>query len=226
MVQTWTDVLAASLQEVYLDVALYLPKLLGALIILLIGLIVSSGIRTLIERIVEALKVDGLLVKMGVNEYVERAGLRLNSGKLLGGLVYWFLLIAFLLASADLLDLEAFSQFLRDVLAYLPNVFVAVLVMLAAVVLGNFLKNLVMASVMSARLHAAQFLGSLTWWAVVMFGFFTALLQLQIAVQIVQTLITGFIAMIAIAGGIAFGLGGKSTAEDVLAWMRREVTSK
>jgi hypothetical protein len=105
---------------------------------------------------------------------------------------------------------------LQSVLAYLPNVLAAVLIMLASVVLANVLRRFVSASVMSAQLHAAHFLGSLTWWAIVVFGFLTALAQLNIATAIIQSIITGFIAMLALAGGLAFGLGGRDYANHLV----------
>jgi hypothetical protein len=101
-------------------------------------------------------------------------------------------------------------------LNYLPNVIAAVLIMLAAVVIGGFLRRVVIASVMGAKLNAAHFLGTLVWWMVIVFGFLAALEQLNIAATIIQTIVTGFIAMLALAGGLAFGLGGKDYAHHLL----------
>jgi len=152
-----------------------------------------------------------------------RAGLRLNSGKFVGKLVYWFFVVVFLLAATDILRFYSLSNFLREVLLYVPNVFVAVLIMLSAVVIGNFLRHLVQASVKASRLHAAGFLGALTWWSVVVFGFFAALSQLGVAVGLINSLVTGFVAMLALAGGIAFGLGGKEYAAHLLGKLRDRV---
>ena len=121
-------------------------------------------------------------------------------------------MIAFLLAASDSVGLYALSGFLTNILNYLPNVIAAVLIMLVAVVLASFLRRIVTASVMGAKLHAAHLLGSLTWWSVVVFGFLGALIQLNIAAQIIQSIVTGFIAMLALAGGLAFGLGGRDYA--------------
>jgi uncharacterized membrane protein YhaH (DUF805 family) len=161
-----------------------------------------------------------LLSKLGLTPHFERAGLRLRGSRFLGQLVYWFLVVAFLLAASDILKLYALSAFLQDVLAYLPNVVVAVLIMLAAFVVGGLARKVVMASVMSARLHAAHFLGTLTWWAIVVFGLLTALVQLNIAASIINSIITGFIAMLALAGGLAFGLGGRDYASALIQKLR------
>lgn len=220
LVQNWTDVIVTSLQGLWVGVVNFLPSLVGALIVFIIGLIVAAGLRTLVEKIFEGIKLDAFLNRLGVEPHFSRAGLRLRGAHFLGQLVNWFLIVAFLLAASDILGLEALSGFLRDVLFYIPNVVVAVLIMLAAVVLGNFLKRVVIASVLSARLHAAHFLGTLTWWAMVVFGIFAALIQLNIAATIINSLITGVIAMFALAGGLAFGLGGREYASHLLSKLR------
>ena len=215
-----------SLQNILAGTLSFLPSLIGALVIIVIGLIVASGLRALIERIVVTLKVDSLLKSIGLSPFFERANLQINAGKFLGLLVYWFLVIVFVLAATDILGLFGVSLFLRDLLNYIPNIIVAVLIMLAAVILANFLRSLVRASVTSAQLHASKFLGTLAWWGTVIFGLLTALIQLGIATAIINTLITGLIAMIAIAGGIAFGLGGKDYATHLLEKLRRETEER
>jgi Conserved TM helix len=215
-VQNWTDVIASSLQGLWVGIIGFLPSFIGALVVFIIGLIVAAGLSTLVEKIFQAIKLDVFLSRLGLEPYFERAGMRLRGSRFLGQLVNWFLIIVFLLAASDILGLTGLSGFLRDLLFYIPNIVVAVLIMLAAVVLGNFLKRVVIASVLSAKLHAAHFLGTLTWWASVIFGLFAALIQLQIAVSIINTLITGVIAMFALAGGLAFGLGGRDYAAHLL----------
>jgi hypothetical protein len=194
----------------------YIPRLVGALVVLIIGLIVAAGLDALVEKIFATIRLDTFLEKLGLKPIFERAGLKLRGAYFLGKLVYWFVVIAFLLAVSDSLGLYALSGFLSSVLNYLPNVIAAVLILLASLVVGNFLRRIVTASVLSAKLHAAHFLGMLVWWVVIVFGFLAALSQLNIASAMVQTLVTGFIAMLALAGGLAFGLGGKDYANHLL----------
>jgi hypothetical protein len=216
MVQNWADVLTGSFQTLWIDFLNYVPQIVVALIVLIVGLIVAAGLAALVEKIFEALRLDGFLAKVGLRPIFERAGIRLRASYFLGRLVYWFVILAFLLAVSDALGLYALSTFLNSVVNYLPNVIAAVLILLAALVVGHFLRRVVTASVLSAKLHAAHFLGTLVWWVVVVFGFLTALSQLNVASEIIQTLITGFIAMLALAGGLAFGLGGKDYASHLL----------
>ena len=212
IVQSWVDVLAASLQSLWGTFIGFIPSLVGALVILIVGLIVASVVERVVERIIYHLRLDALLRKLGFEEYMTRANMKLNSGLFLGRIAYWFLTLSFLLAAFDILKFFALSSFVKDILNYIPSIVVAALIMVATLIFAQFLRNLVRPSVMSARLHAVKALGALTWWAIVIFGFLTALLQLGVAVSIVNTLITGLIAMLALAGGLAFGLGSKEVA--------------
>ena len=224
--QNWTEVVVASLQRLWDGLVGVVPSLIGALVIIIVGLIVAYVLGTLVvEKILEALRFDSLLAKLGLAPYFERGGLRLRGSRFVGQIVYWFVTIAFLLAASDVLGLFAFSSFLRDVLYYIPNVVMAVLIMLAAVVLANFVRKIASASVMSAKLHAAHFLGSLAWWAITVFGFLTALVELNVAVSVINTVITGFVAMLALAGGLAFGLGGKDYASTLINRLRETTGS-
>jgi hypothetical protein len=222
-VQDWVNVLAFSLQDVWLQVVGFLPELILAIIVVIIGLIVAAGLGKFIERIFGAIKLDNFLRQVGVEGFLQRGGLRLNSGHFMGQLVYWFFIVAFLLAASDILGFSAFALFLREVLNYIPRVIVAALILLAAFVAGNFVRGLVRTSVMGAKLHSGKTIATVAWWGVVVFGFLAALSQLGVAVQIINTLITGLIAMLALAGGLAFGLGGREQATQWLNRMRDEM---
>lgn len=224
--QSWTEVLIISFQNVWVGIMNFLPSLIGALILIIVGLIIASGLRALIERIINTLKLDSGLKKMGLAPIFERAGLQLNSGKFLGLLVYWLLVIVFILAVTDILGLYGVSLFLRDIISYIPNIIVAVLIMLVAVMVANFLKSIVKASVRGAKLHYSKFLSSLAWWVIIVFGFLAALIQIGIATTILNTIVSGFIIMLAIAGGIAFGLGGKDYAAFLLEKFRQQTEER
>ncbi len=212
----WTGVVAGSLQSLWISVVNYLPNILGAIIVFIIGLIVAALIAKLVEKIFEMVKLDHVLAKAGLAPYFERAGLRLRAAHFLGRLVYWFIVIAFLLAAANALDLVIFADFLTQALMFLGNVVIAVLIMLATMVIANVTRNIVAGSVASARLGHAGFLGSLAWWAIVIFGLLAALSQLNVASTVINSLVIGAIAMISLAGGLAFGLGGREQAADIL----------
>lgn len=226
VVQSWADVLVSSFQTIWGGFIGFLPKFLGAIIVFLVGLIIANGLGALVAQLINAIKLDKLLEKVGVGKFFERAGWKLNSGKFFGEIVKWFFIIVFLLAVADILQLYGLTAFLRDILLYIPNIVIAVLIMLAAVLLGNFLRGLVLGGAKGAKLYSSKAVATITWWAVLVFGFFAALLQLGVAVSIVNAVITGTIAMLAIAGGISFGLGGKDYASYLIEKFRDRVEER
>jgi len=225
-VQTWADVIRFTLQNLWTGFVMFLPNFLSALVIFFVGLVIAAGLSKIVEKLVDALKLDRLLEQFGLGKILERADLRLDSGRFIGVLVQWFFIVVTLLAVSDILKLEAFSDFLSQVLLYVPNIIIAVLIMLAGVVMAAFLAKLVRASVLAARLHSAHFLGALTKWSVLVFAFLAALSQLGIAGALVNTLIMGFVAMLALAGGLAFGLGGRDVAAAWLEKLRSEVSNR
>ena len=225
-VQTWGDVIRFSLQNLWQGFILFLPTFLGALIVFFVGLVIATSLGKIVEKLIDALKLDRLLGQLGLNNLLERADVRLHSGRFVGVLVQWFFIIVTLLAVSDILQLSDFSDFLKQVLIYVPHIVVAVLIMLAGVVMAVFLAKLVRASVLAAQLHAAHFLGALTKWSILVFAFLAALSQLGIAGALVNTLIMGFVAMLALAGGLAFGLGGRDVAAAWLEKIREEISNK
>lgn len=221
--RNWVEILAQSLQEIWLQFASFLPSLIGALVVFFIGLIVASILGQVVARLIASIKFDSLLKQLGVEEYLERADMKLNTGRFLGELVYWFMLVVFLLATSEILGFGALSDFLTKVLDYIPDVIVATLILLVSLVVAKFLKGLVRASVSSAKLHHARGLGVVAWWAVVVLGFLAALSQLGVATNIINALVTGLVAMLALAGGLAFGLGGKDLAAGFLEKVRDDM---
>jgi hypothetical protein len=223
MSQEWGNFIGRIFENVWSGFINVLLTIIGALLVLIVGLLIASLLGSLVEKIIRLIKLDKFLENLGLKEYVERAGLSLNSGKFFKKLVYWIIVIVFLLAASDILGFYSLSSFLNNVLNYIPNVIVAVLIMLAAFVIAHFLKGLVIASVKASKLHGAGFLGSLTWWSITIFGFLAALSQLGIAVTIINILVTGVIAMLALAFGLAFGLGGKEYAAHIISKLREEL---
>jgi len=216
LLQTWSDATFQALGNLWIQVLGALPLILGALIVFVIGLIVASILEMIVVKVIRLIRLDNLLVKSGVEEYFKRGGFRVDTGKFFGKIVYWFVAIAFVLAASDILRFYAFSSFLNSIISYIPNLIVAVLMMLAALIVAGFLRSIVKASVSGARLEGANFLGSLAWWAIVVFGLLASLMQLGIASSLFNIIISGLVAMFALAGGIAFGLGGKDFAAHLL----------
>lgn len=215
-IQNWGDVFTQSLQSVWLGVAQFVPNLIIALIIFAIGWILAALIEKLVEHLFKSLKIDDALKSAGLEEVVERAGHKLNSGFFVGALVKWFIIVVFLIASFDVLGLTQVTIFLREVVNYLPQVIVAVLILMVAVVVANAMQKIVVASSRAANIKSAELLGRVTKWAIWIFALLTALFNLGVAPALIQTVISAVFAGGALAIGLAFGLGGKDEAQKIV----------
>jgi len=215
-IQSWGDVFTHSLQGVWYGVVSFVPELVIALIIFAIGWVLAALCEKVVESLFKALKVDAALKSAGMEEVVKRAGYNLNSGRFVGALVKWFVIVVFLIASFGILGLDQVNQFLGEVVNYIPQVIVAVLILLVSVVIAGALQKTVVASAKAGHVHSAELLGRVTKWAIWIFAILTALITLGIAPSLIQMILTAIFAGGALAIGLAFGLGGKEVAGRIL----------
>lgn len=141
-------------------------------------------------------------------------------------MVKWFLVIVSILAAADILNLNQVTAFLNMVLLYIPNVVIAVIILLLGVLFANFTAQIVQGAVKTARLKTGHFLAAIAKWSIIVFSVLAALVQLGIAASLLQILFTGLVAMLAIAGGLAFGLGGRGHAEKIIQHLEEDLKRK
>jgi len=223
-IQNWGEITVSSLQNLWSAFIGFLPSLIGALIVLIVGWVIAIALGKLAAQLLRAFRIDQAVERVGVQKGVRQAGYKISVSKLFGELVKWFLIIVFVMAAADILGLVQVTDFLTEVLYYIPNIIVAVVILLVAVLLASFLSRLIRGSVKIAGLGSADLVAAVTRWAIMVFAVLAALDQLGVARSIIGTLVTGFVAMVAIAGGLAFGLGGRDIANDILKKVRKEIT--
>ena len=220
------EILRDSLLEIWRSFIGFLPTLLAALIVFIVGWLIAIFLGKVANRIIKTIKLDLLLEKLGFQKALAKAKLKLNSGRFFEELVKWFFIIVFLMAAVDILGLTQVTLFLKSILFYLPNVVVAAVVLLAAAIIGRFMQRLVRAAADTAGLASSGVIAGIVKWSILIFGFVIALTQLGIAPTLIQTIVIGIIAMIAIAGGLAFGLGGKDLAARFLDKIRQDLGEK
>jgi len=219
----WADVLTMSFQNLFYGLVAFIPNLVVALIIFVIGWLVGAGLGRLVAQVVSSLKVDQALRAAGVERVVDRAGFTLNSGAFLGFLVKWFFIIVFLVASLDVLGLTQVTEFLTGVvLGYLPQVIVAVLILLVAAVIAEAAQRLVAGAARAANIRAANLLGTVARWAIWVFAILVALDRLGVS-PLIQTLFTGVVVALSLAFGLAFGLGGQQAAARYIDRIQNEI---
>jgi len=224
VLQTWGSTISGAFQSIWMGVVAFLPNLIVAVVIFIIGWIVAAFVGRIISQIVQAIKLDTALEQAGFGAVVRRAGLELSSGGFLGGLVKWFVIVAFLVASFEVLGLAQVNVFLQSVvLLYLPQVIVAVLILLVSVVIADALRKVVIGAAKAAGVKSANFLGTVTKWSIWIFALLAALVQLGIAVGFIQTLFTGVVVALSLAFGLAFGLGGQEAAARYVEKLRQEI---
>lgn len=226
-VEATSEILARSFQELWGGVINFLPELIIAIVIFIVGWIIGALLGRVVDQVIKAVKLDSALRSAGLEAILSRGGFSLNSGRFIGGLVKWFVVVVFLIAALDVLGLSQVNAFLRDVvLLYLPQVIVAVLIMLVAVVIAEVMQNLVIGSAKAGHIRSAHFLGTLTKWAIWVFAALAALFQLGVAATFIQTLFTGIIVALALAFGLAFGLGGQEAAARFIEKVRHEISER
>lgn len=221
---TWADVLTQSFQGISYGLIAFLPNLIVALLIFIIGWLIGAGIGRIVAQVIRSLRVDQALRSAGVEQVVQRAGFRLDSGAFLGFLVKWFFIVIGLVTALDVLHLTEVNIFLRTVvLGYLPQVIIAVLILLVAAVVADATQKVVAGSARAAHLRSANLMGSIARWAIWIFAILAALDHLQVASDFIQPLFTGFVVALALAFGLSFGLGGQQAAARFIEKMREEV---
>jgi small-conductance mechanosensitive channel len=227
LLQTWAQVLTQSFQDLWLGIVSFVPNLIVAAVIFILGWIIGAVLGRVVAQIVKSLKVDQVLASTGLDEVLNQAGFKLDSGGFLGALVKWFIIIVFLVAALDVLELTQVNIFLQQVvLLYLPKVIVAVLILLVAAVIAETMRNVVMGAARAAGMQSAHFVGGLTKWAIWIFAILAALDQLAIAPTIVQTFSTSVAIAIALAVGLAFGLGGQEAAGRYIERLRSDIAHR
>ncbi|PJA86839.1 MAG: hypothetical protein CO141_02615 [Candidatus Moranbacteria bacterium CG_4_9_14_3_um_filter_42_9] len=225
-VQTWGEAITMSLLSLWERFINFVPALVGAVLVFVFGWIIAASFGKLVEKMVKAVRVDQAFEKIGAGKKMEEAGVSGNISGFLGGLVKWFFVLVFLLAAVDILKLEKVTTFLNSILLYIPNVVVAVIILAVVFLLGNFVYKIVKGSTRAAGVMSATLLATISKWAIIIFGILAALIQLGIATSLVSTIFIGFVAMFSLAGGLAFGLGGKDEAAAILKKLREEITDR
>lgn len=208
-----------SLNKGLASAAAFLPNFIGGIIILLIGIILASIVKKIFIEILNALKIETYLKKYGVPE----AKNEFSWVNILAEIARWFVIILFLIPTAEIWGLPQITTILNTFLLYLPNVFVAAIIGLVGLVFARLAADIILASTKGLSAGASRTIASVVRISVTIFVLLAVLNQLGVAQDLIRILFTGFVAMFALAGGIAFGLGGQGTAQHILEVIRKKV---
>lgn len=213
------DTLVGSIREGFYAAATFLPNFIAGLIILLIGIIVGSIVKRIVLSIFDALKLESYLHRYGIPEGKKEY----SWANILSEVARWFVIVVFLIPTADVWGLPQITTVLDTFLLYLPNVFVAAIIGIVGFAFAGLAHDVVLGSTRGVSPDVATMIASVTRWAIVIFVILAVLTQLGVAADLIRILFTGFVAMVALAGGIAFGLGGQDTARSILEALRKKL---
>jgi small-conductance mechanosensitive channel len=198
------------LQEALSTFLSYIPQLIGAIVILVIGYIVAKVLQAVVGRVLQAIGFDGWMEKGGIKHFFDRAETNQTPHSILGKLVFWFVFIIALTMAADALGIPQVSAVLGQLIAYIPNIIAAILILILAALLANFLSGIVRGATGSGLL------ASVAQYAIIVYAAFAALTQLGIAVQLTANTFLILLGGVALAAALAFGIGGRDVAQDIL----------
>ena len=222
----WNALIVEPVRQMLTRIMAYLPVLLGALIILIVGWIVAKTIRRLVDWLLKTVRFDMLADKAGISEILKKGNMDVSARRLVSGIVYWLIIIMVLVMAVDALGLPKASDVLASLFAYIPNVITALLVLIVAMFLANFVSGIVRTAAGNANFPKPEILAAISRWAIIIFAATIALEQLGIAPLLVTATFNIILGGICLALALAFGLGGKDAAAKYLEELRQKRNEK
>jgi len=223
MRDSWADILIKSFQDVAARLAAYAPRVLAVFTLVLVGWIVAAIARKLAIRILRGADVDGRAARWGLIATLGRTGVRRPPSELVGQLVFWVIVLVGMLMAIEALDVPAAAGLAPLVIRFLPNLLIAIFVMVIGWLLANFLAQALLIFIVNAQLTGGPGLASAVRWLVILFAAAVALTQIGIAREMILLVFGIVFGGATLALALAFGLGGRHLARRALdGWLRRE----
>jgi hypothetical protein len=205
-----------ALSLVFTHIGNFLPRIIGALIIVIIGWIAGLLVGIIIERVFKAIGLQALFEKIRLEALVKKAGATHDTSTLLGALGKWIIWIIALIAGLVMIEISEISGFSEQLVAYIPQVVTAGAILFFGIIIANYLAALIEGVIKAASLKFGGAIALFIKYTILIFAFLVALEKLGVASYLVQTLFTGFVAFLAVGGGLAFGLGGQNVAREIV----------
>jgi len=226
MIQDWSLITMQALQGAWEEMLLFLPNLIAAIIIFILGWFIAIWIGKLIAQILNKVKFDSVFEKTGWREALSNADVKVNPSSFIGAICKWILVVVFLMIVTDIMGWVAFAGLLAKIIAWMPNLLVAIIILVVAIIIADIVEKLVKVSTKKMGISSVNFLGSVVKGALYVFAGLAVLLQLGVTPEIVKVLIMGFVGTLTLALGLSFGLGGKDAAARIIEDVRKRVSDK
>jgi hypothetical protein len=219
----WIQITGEVFNDLWIGLLNFIPSLIIAIIIFIVGYFIAVGTGKIITKILKKLKIDKVFEKESWKQILTKADLKIDVSGFIGVIVKWILVIVFLMIAVEILGLDEFAFFLRDILIYLPNVIIAALIFVIAVIIIDITDKIVRVSVEGIKVGYGQAVSAIIRWSIWAFAILAILHQLGIAPEFMAALFYGIIAMLAISFGLAFGLGGRDVAAEILQDLKKNL---
>jgi hypothetical protein len=218
---TPVDVLNNYLLSLYPSIANAILSVIAAGVVFLVGWVIAFLVKWVLEFVLSKIQIRDWLAKAGLEKYVEDFTWEEKLDKILAEIGFWIVLVLFLMTAFDILGLSTVNSFIRDVVSYIPKAIAGGLILLAGFLFGELTRKAVVGVLRGLEKKSASGVGVFIKWAIIIFSFLAALNTWGVAVEIVNTLVLGVVLFFALAGGLAFGLGGQETAREILESVKR-----
>jgi len=215
-ISSWQQALTSSWGQVWTSILGILPIILGAIVVFTIGLVLSFWAKRLVIQISKVLRVEKLSKSVGIDQYLVKAGFKIQLVDFLGSFVEWLIILVFFLTAVDISGLEVVSSVLSGVLAYIPNIFAATLIFAAGYFVAGLVQGMVRGALVSVNHETAKPVGNFARWLIIVISLFAAIEQLQIARALVTTFFQGLTYTIVLVVGLSVGLGAKDLVSKIL----------
>jgi len=229
-IMIYNDWSLAVVQPFLQDLVSFIAKLVLAIVVFIIGYLISVGIGRIIAEILKSVKFNKIFDKEGWNRALHKANVSVDPSEFIGAIFKWVFVIVSLLVAVDILNLAQFGIILTQVLNYIPNVIVAALIFVVAVIISDIIEKIVRVTVERIKVGYGYIASSIVKWAIWIFAILLVLEQLLPNSMLIQTLymaiVYGIVGAIALGTAIAIGLGGKDVAAEVLQDMKRKIENK
>ncbi|WP_079201793.1 MULTISPECIES: mechanosensitive ion channel family protein [Pseudomonas] len=213
----WTQSLVTAMTALWTKVAVFIPNLFVALILVLLGFVVAKLLDTLLSKLLGKIGLDRLMAGTGLTKLLSRAGIQVPVSTFIGKIIYWFVLLIFLVSAAESLGLERVSATLDVLASYLPKVFGAALVLVAGVLLAQLVSGVVRGAAEGVGLDYAHGLARIGQGLVIIISISVAIGQLEIKTDLLNNVIAIVLISVGLAAALALGLGSREIAGQILA---------
>ncbi len=222
----WTFVIMESVREMLTRIGIFIPKLIGLLLILITGWLLAKFIEAFIVRSLKLIRLDTLAEKSGTSNFLAKGGIKYTLSELIGVLVYWLVVLMVFITALNAMQWTVAAEVLNVIVGYIPNIIISVFILVLGMFVSTLLGTIIRTAASNAGITQAKMLGQITQIAVIVFASLMALQQLKIETGIILNVINIVLAATGLALGLAFGLGCKDVAgrfvEDIVTKMKKK----